>query len=311
MKFLKRLNVDIDSLQGNVRKLSKEALAKGTEVKNRGAEAVTSLKHSAQIKRTDGKSSSVKIRCSNCSYETMVSKQAMKNLLGAGLVGAGAYGWVNYTFAGLLGFYGGAALIAGALVTGGVVVLSQDNSNLIHAVGKKIAKTLSKSQYKCEECGNSDWIFAGYGNNKVITGKQHIQELRDSIKIAENSLVIVSGFMSSYVVNQDFTLALKQKLEQGCMVTLIFPTRDEHAKTDWMLRAYDIGISNLDCLSFYSEFKIVYANTHQKGIVVDSEYAIVGSYNFLMNARSVKEESSIKVYDVDSIDSFRDSLEKG
>ena len=55
-------------------------------------------------------------RCINCGYKLYVSTDLIKKIIGGGLIASGGYGWVSYTFAGLLGFGGGTMLIAIALL---------------------------------------------------------------------------------------------------------------------------------------------------------------------------------------------------
>ncbi len=45
---------------------------------------------------------------------------------------------------------------------------------------------------------------------------------------------------------------------------------------------------------------LIQKHTHQKGIVVDKQYAVVGSFNFLSNQRVAREETSLKVYEADA-----------
>ena len=64
----------------------------------------------------------MKIKCDACGYETVVNKNLIKSVIGGGMIFIGAWGWVTYAFAGLLGFYSGAALIAVALLSGGMLI---------------------------------------------------------------------------------------------------------------------------------------------------------------------------------------------
>lgn len=243
--------------------------------------------------------------CASCGHKLIMSTGLLKNLIGGGLGYLGAYGWMNYWFAGLLGFHGGALVIAAALLAGGGAILSSKDSAAIIAVGKKLTGLLD-DKYPCPTCGHSSWEFSGYRDAEIITGLEHKQELIAAFQNANKELYIASGFLSSNVVDQRF-LAELRKLLKKTSITLIFSGSASHS--DFMKEGYAEGFQSLEALSHqHPNLKLIQKHTHQKGIVVDTKYAIVGSFNFLSNKMVTRQETSSKLYDQRAIENFKREL---
>jgi hypothetical protein len=239
----------------------------------------------------------VEIKCNNCGYKTIVTGGLIKAVIGGGMIAGGAAGWVTYAFAGLLGFYGGAALIAGLLLAGGSFVLIGKDLNLAVKIAQKIANFLNEKNYKCEICGASDWQFSGFEDADVIAGDAHKHELWTALASAKKELYIASGFLSSNVVNESFVLELEAVLTRNVAVYLIVSDFRSHG-SGWMQPGYKEALNNLTKLAEkYSNLQIIQKHTHQKGIVVDDRYAIMGSFNFLSNQNVTRKETSLKVYE--------------
>jgi hypothetical protein len=102
----------------------------------------------------------MKIKCGACGHETIVTKSLLKGLLGSVVMSGGIIGWVTFSFAGVLGFYGGAATIALALIAGGGSLLMGKDLGLIVSVGEKIADIFNSKDYPCKECKRTDWGFS-------------------------------------------------------------------------------------------------------------------------------------------------------
>lgn len=249
----------------------------------------------------------MKIKCDVCGYETLVNKSRIKSLIGGGMIFSGALGWVTYAFAGLLGFYGGAALIAVALLGGGSLVLMGKDLNLVASVGKKIADIFNRKNYPCPKCNKTDWVFSGFKNTDVVAGAEHKLELSSALKDVKKDLYIASGFLSSNVVNESFIQNLESALSRDVNVRLIFSSVKSHS--DWMKPDYQKALESLTLLSEkYPRLELIQKHTHQKGIVVDHRYAITGSFNFLSNEKVTREETSFKVYEAEAIEKFRQEI---
>jgi hypothetical protein len=242
----------------------------------------------------------MRIKCGACGYETIVTKNLLKGVLGGLFISGGFIGWVTYAFAGILGFYGGAVSIAVALIAGGSSLLMGMDLGLMVKAGEKIADIFNRKNYPCEECKRTDWIFSGFKKTEVIAEAQHKSALAAAFKDVRTILFIASGFLSSRVVNKAFIEKLETVLRKNVSVKLIFS--DIRSHSDWMKSGYSQALDSLTALSkIYPNLELIQKHTHQKGIVVDLQYAIVGSFNFLSNHKVVRDESSVKLYESEAI----------
>lgn len=247
----------------------------------------------------------MRIKCGNCGSETIVTASLIKGVMGGGLIASGALGWVTYSFAGILGFHGGAALIAILLISGGSAVLLRKEQKLVALVGNRIADFFNMKGYKCECCEAVDWTFSGFEKADVINGDEHKRELVEAVAEAKKDLIIASGFLSSNVVDDEFVNKLEGALARGVRVRLVFSNEQSHS-SDWMIQGYREALNKLKNLSKkYQSLELIQKHTHQKGIVVDDRYAIVGSFNFLSNKKAERNETSIKNYDSNAIKKIR------
>ena len=219
----------------------------------------------------------------------------------------GFSGWVTYAFAGVLGFGGGALTIAIALLAGGGYVLASKDSNAIIAVGQKITGLLNDKKYECPKCNKSRWTFAGYKDTEIVTGAEHRLELRAAFENAKQELCIASGFLSSNVVDLNFIGELEATLRKNVSVKLIFS--DSRSHSDFMAAGYREALNSLKAVTDkYSRLELIQKHTHQKGLVVDDQYAISGSFNFLSNKRVDRQESSTKIYGAKAIEQLKLAL---
>jgi hypothetical protein len=245
-------------------------------------------------------------RCVECGYNLVVSTGVIKSVIGGGLIAYGGFGWVTYAFAGVLGFPGGAITIAAALLAGGGYVLASEESSVIIAIGRKITDLIN-DKYPCPKCNKSRWTFAGYKGTEIVTGGDHRLELKAALKNAKQDLCIASGFLSSNVVDLNFIEDLEATLRRNVSVKLIFS--DVRSHSEFMAAGYREALSSLRALTDkYMLLKLIQKHTHQKGIVVDDQYAISGSFNFLSNKRVDRQESSMKIYGAKAIEQFKRDL---
>ena len=186
----------------------------------------------------------MEIKCGNCGYKTPVTVNLIKSVIGGGLIAYGFVGWVTYAFAGLLGFYGGAALIVVALLAGGSAVLIGKDLNLVITVAQKITEFFNSKNYQCPSCEATDWQFAGFEDAEVIEGGEHKRELWLAIRGAKKELYIISGFLSSNVVNEHFVKELESTLLRNVSFYLIFSDERSHS-SDWMKSGYKEALETL------------------------------------------------------------------
>ena len=248
------------------------------------------------------------VKCSSCGYETQINATLIKGLIGGTLLSGAALGWTTYAFAGLLDFYGGAALIAVALLAGGGSVLLGVDLGLVISVGKKITDLLNDKGHRCTKCGDTSWIFTGFRDTEVFAGSDHKTELAAAFRDARTDLYVAPGFLSSYVVNQAFLQELAGVLDRGIKVKLIFAGIESHSSS-WMRDGFTQALPHIEAIEAqYANLQLIQKHTHQKGIVVDNRYAIVGSYNFLSNATAQRDEPSLQIYEPDAIQKLCDEF---
>lgn len=249
------------------------------------------------------------VNCTNCGQKLPINKSLIKALIGGSMIGGAALGWTSYAFAGILGFSGGAALIAIALLAGGGTILSGRDFGIALTIGTKVSDLLTEKNYGCPKCGHSNWVFSGLTETEVISGLDHKRELADSFQRAKANLIIASGFISSNVVNNNFINLLKSTLNRSIKVTLIYSDQKSHS--DWMALGYRNAIRELTTLAReYPDLKLIEKKTHQKALIVDDLYAIVGSFNFLSNEKATRHETSMKIFESDKIEEVKRQILK-
>lgn len=125
-----------------------------------------------------------------------------------------------------------------------------------------------------------------------------------AIREANDTLVILSGWATSYVVDDDFHRMLEQCLKRGTNVYIGYGYRASHEprpKKEYEAKAE----SNLRqlcewCAQQNPEGHLIvrYYPNHTKLLICDEKFAVNGSFNWLSNAgRSRNEERSWIVYD--------------
>ena len=132
----------------------------------------------------------------------------------------------------------------------------------------------------------------------VISGKRHRLELFEALKSAQQHIVILSGWISSGVVDRDFCRQLEIALSRGVKVYIGYGWQDsmgEHRQS----RFTGQGRANLESIKSRHPDNIfigVFAN-HEKLLLKDFDYVICGSNNWLSNRYFRNSERSMKIYD--------------
>ena len=127
----------------------------------------------------------------------------------------------------------------------------------------------------------------------VLEGIEHHKYLIQGIHGSQSCLIIMSGWLSKYVMDTDFLKLLSSKLKQGVRVYIGFGFQDHEGKHN------DFGNSKAvlnslrkliqkhpNCL-FVASFA-----THEKLLIVDNKVVVIGSANWLSNKRYINSERS-------------------
>lgn len=132
----------------------------------------------------------------------------------------------------------------------------------------------------------------------LVHNRAHQEELTHALKIVRKELVIVSGWLSDRVVNDQFCDLLTSALKRGVNVHIAYGASDrdgQHTLSDTALKALE-RLKETGKQSRKGRLTIVDRKSHEKCLIVDKRYAIVGSFNWLANAHYRDRETSLKVH---------------
>lgn len=111
----------------------------------------------------------------------------------------------------------------------------------------------------------------------------HTFELREylfkALKQAKNRVMIVSPWIKSNVVNQEFLSVLEETLKRKVKVHIIYgykQTPGSMKNDNWSIKKLEDLMHNYKNLNFKKT-----TNSHRKQVVCDDKFAIVTSFNFL------------------------------
>jgi phosphatidylserine/phosphatidylglycerophosphate/cardiolipin synthase-like enzyme len=147
------------------------------------------------------------------------------------------------------------------------------------------------------------------GNVKAIKGSQHLRVLHQALGEARESICVLSGWVSSAVVDHDFERRLKAALERGVEVHQGYGWKspdgverstkwEEEAKSrlssvvEWTRRR---GQGRLTIVDFGAPPDD--AGNHAKLLVWDRRCAVCGSNNWLSNSKFRNNERSWMISD--------------
>ena len=143
-----------------------------------------------------------------------------------------------------------------------------------------------------------------------IEGKAHKKELIDSINNSKKDLIILSGWITDYVVIKDenFLPSLISALQKGVNVYLGYGYERFGKHESQYATAALKEFESLE--EKYSNLNIrVFAN-HQKILIKDDEYIICGSFNWLSNNKVTNKEASFKIIDSDEVIKIKEDFLK-
>jgi phosphatidylserine/phosphatidylglycerophosphate/cardiolipin synthase-like enzyme len=226
------------------------------------------------------------------------SPSEMKWTFGGGAAGLGA-GWAVGGAIGVVGFFGGIGIpmvalgLIGGAIFGNRVGIARDKNErdkLLRESNEILARLLQEQNQK---------------KIKPITSNEdHRAVLMEALDKASDTLVILSGWATSYVINRDFQDRLAKCLKRGVNVYIGYGYQAAHEPRP--KKTYEKEAeNNLKALSEWCAtqetdgFLIVrYYPNHTKLLICDEKFAVNGSFNWLSNSgRSLNEERSWVVYD--------------
>ena len=137
----------------------------------------------------------------------------------------------------------------------------------------------------------------------LSTLSEHRRIFFDTLSQATNSICILSGTATSYVVDEDFKETLKEALKRGVNVYLGYGYKskwhDQKKKDHEKKAEEDLKKLVQDNLNFNHDGKIFLAEylNHSKILICDDKYVVCGSFNWLSKARGYNDERSFLIRD--------------
>ena len=213
-----------------------------------------------------------------------------------------------------LGFWlfwtlGGSALFGFSVLTGplffvqmGVIIVvfylsfkMRKNKNLIIDLKKDLKRFDNKN------------FQSNIGNisNKQIkvleTPKQHRKMLLKTLDEANKTIVIFSGWLTDYSVNEEFRNKIKNCLDRGVDIIIAWGYKKSGSIGSENKNKAEKSIKDLQEWTSRNKTKGVleafYFPNHSKILICDTKYAIMGSFNWLSNSGgSENEERSYIIY---------------
>lgn len=108
--------------------------------------------------------------------------------------------------------------------------------------------------------------------------------------------MIISGWLSDRVVNDQFCSLLASALDRGVNIHIAYGANDrdgQHRLSDTALKAL-ARLKEIGGQRRKGHLNVVQRATHEKCLAVDDQYAIVGSFNWLANAHYRDRETSLR-----------------
>lgn len=186
---------------------------------------------------------------------------------------------------------------------------------------KKVIGILSDSSLISKDSLITDYLNTTIPENIIYGGKQHNEILMKLIYLAENSITVISPWISDYVVNEEFLKIINTQVKKATDVKIFFGHKgkkrsskteiEEIVKND-MPWNKDGALKAITALSNLLNDNLIHnPPSHIKMLLIDNTYLFIGSLNWLMNSgRTQQKEISCLVTDKSSIDYITKYLTK-
>ncbi|HEX7079845.1 MAG TPA: hypothetical protein VF329_02390 [Gammaproteobacteria bacterium] len=145
----------------------------------------------------------------------------------------------------------------------------------------------------------------------IVSGTHHYEELLAALRAAESELCILSGWIRSCVVNNNFERLASAALQRGASIWIGYGYKDgqgqrqvdKRAKRRLEALAMKARKCNWPGRLHFREF-----DTHEKVLTKDDQYVIYGSHNWLSNRRFRNRERSAKLMNAPAAIAERDRI---
>ena len=200
------------------------------------------------------------------------------------------WGWTAFTVVNL--FYPPLILIQLAVVWGTYHLLnsSEEKDRKIISLEELISDLPDDIQRKVE--------IVSTDYKQLLSGVELFSYLQSQIRGAQKCVMMLSGWLSSRVVDNEFLKLVESKLQTGVVLHIGYGWQDskgEHRSGEDLQRALR-GLKQL-ADKFPNRLYVAEYATHEKMLVVDSVTVVFGSANWLSNRQYKNSERSIVVTD--------------
>jgi phosphatidylserine/phosphatidylglycerophosphate/cardiolipin synthase-like enzyme len=142
---------------------------------------------------------------------------------------------------------------------------------------------------------------------KVLsTPKEHRKFLLKTLNQANKTIVIFSGWLTDYSVNDEFRTKIKSCLDRGVDIIIAWGYKKSGSISSEQKNAGEKSIRDLQEWTSLNKtqgtLETFFFPNHSKILICDTQYAVMGSFNWLSNSGgSTNEERSWIVYNKDFI----------
>lgn len=124
----------------------------------------------------------------------------------------------------------------------------------------------------------------------LIDSKEHNSFLIDSIRTAKIDVLVRSGWANDYVINLDFISLVKRKLHEGVNFYFGYGYQSSKQNNNQQSHSEMAGEFELSKLKDWSiekktkgKIKVKYFPNHSKLLIIDFNFTVCGSFNWLSN----------------------------
>ena len=140
----------------------------------------------------------------------------------------------------------------------------------------------------------------------ITTPKDHRKLLLQTLDKANKTIVIFSGWLTDYSVNDEFRTKIKSCLNRGVDIIIAWGYKKSGSISSEQKNAGEKSIRDLQEWTSLNKtqgtLETFFFPNHSKILICDTQYAVMGSFNWLSNSGgSTNEERSWIVYNKDFI----------
>lgn len=264
----------------------------------------------------------MRIKCLDCGHSEEVTLDLFVKLIGGATAGFGYWAWVSYLFAGT----GFAMAISIAIIAGGAAMLAYKNEIIHWLVNKGFAckecggqkwtaltpemeKEMNAKDAKIADLTRivesirtsrdisdrqarvlENALTKSATSLEVIDGSEHFNVLKRAFAEAKNTVCILSGWIGSPLLDPEIQELIRAAVKRGVRIYLGFGW--ESSSGHEISRTAKTALSFIKSLGSSQVMVAQFAN-HEKVLVVDDAYCIIGSNNWLSNSTFRNSERSV------------------